>query len=362
VEVFDNWNKMTGQRESVYGQTYSYTTTENIDGQKTEISSGVATYEPAIGAEENPFRRPVNYIERTAPMAPVNYMFSEEPLAESFFPAPMIGYSRVKVRTIHTKAKSANGWEVTEFFTSRDFPTIVQHTLLEPGISKMKHETTSSIIRLNHQHYVTMSQGFRVELNDMNGKMKAQSSYAETDSLHPIAYSLNFYKTDNDKDQRKHLNNTVWVVDSANGHIDTAGQVGKDIEVMADLREQHSIANTRGFSPNVDVISPFFFPPGVLYLPSRVNLPQKEDTRFRSAAVVKIVQRYGILDSVVVMDKGSVVSTKNILYCFRGLTMSSTILSTTSTTPLTGLIAGWTWLIRISAQCFKPNRKRVVSS
>ncbi len=88
--------------------------------------------------------------------------------------------------------------------------------------------------------------------------MKAQSSYAETDSLHPIAYSLNFYRTDNDKDQRKHLNNTVWVVDSVNGHIDTAGQVGKDIEVMADLREQHSIANTRGFSPNVDVISPFF--------------------------------------------------------------------------------------------------------
>ncbi len=76
----------------------------------------------------------------------------------------------MKVRTIHTKAKSANGWEVTEFFTSRDFPTIVQHTLLEPGISKMKYETTSSIIRLNHKHYVTMSQGFRVELNDMNGK------------------------------------------------------------------------------------------------------------------------------------------------------------------------------------------------
>ncbi len=35
VEVFDNWNKMTGQRDQVYGQTYSYTTTENIDGQKT---------------------------------------------------------------------------------------------------------------------------------------------------------------------------------------------------------------------------------------------------------------------------------------------------------------------------------------
>ncbi len=47
-----------------------------------------------LAQKKTSFRRPVNYIERTAPMAPVNYMFSEEPLAESFFPAPMIGYGR----------------------------------------------------------------------------------------------------------------------------------------------------------------------------------------------------------------------------------------------------------------------------
>lgn len=313
VEVYDNWKKMTDTlKESVYGQTYTYTTTEKVDGQDVEMSSGVATYEPAIGGEENPFRQPIAYVERSAPMAPVNYMFSEEPLAESYFPGAMVGYSKVRVRTINAKARSANGWEETEFFTSRDFPTLVEHTLLEPGVSKMKYETTSNILRLNHKHYVTLSQGFKVELNDMNGKMKAQSSYAETDSIHPIAYSLNFYKTDNDKDQKKHLNNTVWAIDSVNGHIDTLATIGKDIEVMADLREQRSIANTRGFSPNVDII-PFFFPP-FLPLPSKINLPQKEDTRFRSAAMVKVVQRYGILDSVVVMDKGSVVSTKNMLY------------------------------------------------
>ncbi len=312
VEVYDNWKNMTTQKESVYGQTYSYTTTEKVDGRDVEISSGVATYEPAIGGEENPFRQPVSYVEQSAPMAPVNYMFSEEPLAESYFPAAMVGYSKVRVRTINAKARSANGWEETEFFTSRDYPTLVEHTLLEPGVSKMKYETTSNILRLNHKHYVTLSQGFKVELNDMNGKMKAQSSYAETDSVHPIAYSLNFYKTDNDKDQKKHLNNTVWAIDSVSGHIDTLATIGKDIEVMADLREQRSVANTRGFSPNIDII-PFWFPP-FIPIPSKVNLPQKEDTRFRSAAMVKIVQRYGILDSVVVMDKGSVVSTKNILY------------------------------------------------
>lgn len=313
VEIFDNWNKMTTQKESVYGQEYNYTTSEDVNGQKIITSSGVATYEPAIGGEENPFRRPINYTEKIAPMAPVNFMFSEEPIGETFFASPMIGYSKVRVRTINAKARSANGWEETEYFTSKDFPTIVEHTLLEPGTSKFKHETKSNILRLDHKNYVTLSQGFRIELNDMNGKMKAQSTYAETDSLHPIKYSLNFYKTDDDQVLQKHLNNKVWVVDSSNGHIDTAGQIGKDIEIMVDLREQRSQAYTKGFSPNVDVIAPFPFI-GALYLPSRINLPQKEDTRFRSAAVVKIVQRYGILDSVVVMDKGSIVSTKNILY------------------------------------------------
>lgn len=315
IEVYDNWKKMTNQKESVYGQQYSYTTTENVDGQELEISSGVATYEPVIGAEENPFRRPINYVEQTAPMAPVNFMFSEEPVGETFFSAPMVGYSKVRIRTINAKAKSANGWDESEFFTSRDYPTIVQHTLLEPGVSKIKYETVSHFLRFNHMHHVTLSQGFLIELNDMNGKMKAQSTYAETDSLNPTTYSLNFYKSDNDREVNKHLNNNVWVVDSVNGHIDTAGQVGKDIEIMTDLREQQSLAVTKGYSPNLDLISPFappFLP--VLPLVAKLILPQKEDTRFRSAAVVKIIQRYGILDSVVVMDKGSVVSTKNLLY------------------------------------------------
>ena len=48
--------------------------------------------------------------------------------------------------------------------------------------------------------------------------------------------------------------------------------------------------------------------------PSFWPLPQVEETKFHSAATVKIVQRYGILDSVVVIDKGSVVSTKNLVY------------------------------------------------
>ena len=71
--------------------------------------------------------------------------------------------------------------------------------------SKFKYETQSnffgSIIRIMSR----LSQGFKIELNDMNGKMKAQATYAETDSIHPMKYSLNFYNVEDDKALQKAL-------------------------------------------------------------------------------------------------------------------------------------------------------------
>lgn len=311
VELFDNWNKMTGQKESSYGQEYSYTTTEEINGQAITISSGVASYEPAIGNDENPFHEPISYAEKLAPLAPTNYMFVEEPVCESFFPSASVGYSKVTVRTINRKAKSANGWDETTFYTTKDFPTLVDYTVLDDYSKKRYNPKLSALLKINAKNYLTLSQGFRIQLNDMNGKMKSQASYAETDSLHPVKATYYYYKEDDPKSFQKHLNNVVPVVDSINGHINSKGIIGEDIEVMVDLREQSSKTTSQQFSPNVDLIPFFWFP---LPIPSFWPLPQVEQTRFRSAATVKVIQRYGILDSVVVIDKGSIVSTKNLIY------------------------------------------------
>ena len=54
--------------------------------------------------------------------------------------------------------------------------------------------------------------------------------------------------------------------------------------------------------------------PWPVIIPSLLNLYQHETDRFRSVALTKIIQRYGILDSVVHIDKGSKVSVKNLLY------------------------------------------------
>jgi hypothetical protein len=311
VELFDNWNSMTGQKEASYGQEYSYTTTEKVNGDTISISSGVASYEPSIGSDENPFREPISYAEKLAPLAPVNYLFVETPVGETFFPSASVGYSRVLVRTINRVAKSANGWDESNFYTSRDFPTLVDYSVLDDYSKKRYNPKLAALLKINAKNYITLSQGFKVELNDMNGKMKSQASYPETDSLHPVKASFYYYKVDNPTAFQKHLNNSVPVVDSLSGHVNQNAQIGKDIEVMVDMREQYSKTLSRQISPNIDFIPIAFF---IIPVPTVWPLPQTEYTRFRSAATVKIVQRYGIMDSVVIIDKGSTVSTKNLVY------------------------------------------------
>ncbi|HTN05685.1 DNRLRE domain-containing protein, partial [Agriterribacter sp.] len=323
VEVFDNWKQMTNQREASYGQDYSYTTSKIIARDTIVsgvrklikdtlvISSGVASYEPFIGGEENPFREPMEYEERASVLAPKNFMYTEKPLGESFYPSAMVGYSKVRVRTIHTKARSANGWQETEFYTTKEFPTLVDFTPLDGDSKKRYNPTLRNLLKLNAVQNITLSQGFKIELNDMNGKMKAQSNYSENDSANAIQYTRHFYKVDNEAVEQKHLNNKVWVVDSLNGKINTSGIIGLDIELMNDMREQYSFTHSKNHQANLDLIPFIWFPlPVITYFP----MFQKEENTFRSAATVKIVQRYGILDSMVVIDKGSIVSTKNLVF------------------------------------------------
>lgn len=321
VEIYDNWNAMTtrsasaGLKESVYGQVYTYTTTKQINGSPVTISSGVASYEPMLGAEENPFRQPIEYVDKVAPLAPANYMYTETPMCESFFPSPMVGYSKVRVRTINTKVKSANGWDETEFYTTKDFPTRVEFTPLDGDSKKRYNPKLRNLLKINAKQFVTVSQGFKIELNDMNGKIKSQASYPENDSVNPVHYMATYYKTDNSRAYNLHLNNRVWAADSASGHIDTAAEIGHEVEMMVDVRQQRSLTSTLNVSVNVDVVFPFIVPwVPFLVAPSVWAFPQKEDNRFRSIAVTKVVQRYGIVDSIVVRDKGSVVSTKNLVF------------------------------------------------
>jgi len=315
VLIYDNWKNMTGgakgKKETVYGQTYSYTTTRLVNGAPITISSGVASWEPAVGGEENPFHLPIEYLDKIAPLAPAAAQYTEEPLGETFFPGASIGYSKVRVRTIHAAGtRSANGFSETSFYTSYDFPTSWDWSLLDNDTKKRYKPLLQNFLRINAVNYLTMSQGFKVELNDMNGKLRSEATYAETDSANLISYTENFYKVDNQSVEFKHLDNRVTTIDPQ-GNIDTTATIGKDAELMADMREQTSTSIGANINVNVDL---FFAGAWPVILPSLLNLYQQERNQFRSAATMKVIQRYGILDSVVHIDKGSMVSSKNLLY------------------------------------------------
>jgi hypothetical protein len=311
IVTYDHWNAMTKQKESMYGQEYEYKTTKNIQGVETDISSGVASYEPMMGGEENPWRMPVEYEEQVAALAPTNLGYTEEPLGESFFPSASVGYSKVRVRTLNTKnRRSTNGFTETCHYTSYDFPTITDQTMLADSKKRFK-PGLANFLRINARHFLAISQGFKVELNDMNGKVKSTAAYAENDLKNPTVYTENYYRVDNQQATFKHLNNTVMAM-NPRGVIDTATSIGKDVELMMDMRQQRSVTNGINVNINGDLFS-FGIPP-VMFLPSWFNFAQREENIFRTVAATKIINRHGILDSVIAIDKGSKVVTRNLLY------------------------------------------------
>lgn len=311
ILIYDNWNAMTGKRETVYGQTYDYTTTQSVNGVPTAISSGVAAWEPGVGSEENPFHLPIEYVDQSSMLAPATAMYTEEPLGEAFYPGASVGYSNVRVRSIHSAGtRSANGFTETSFYTSYDFPTTWDWSMIDNNTKKRYKPFLSNFLRINAKNYLAISQGFKVELNDMNGKLRREAVYAATDTANLISLTENFYKVDNATVQFKHLKNSVTAIDPF-GNIDTAATIGKDAELMADMREQTTNTVGGNINVNVDLFSVSALP---LALPSLLNLYQHAVTQFRSAGMTKIIQRYGILDSVVHIDKGSLVSSKNLLY------------------------------------------------
>lgn len=312
ITIYDNWRQMTGgiEQEATYGQAYDYTTVKSMDGVETLISSGVASYEPQIGNDENPFRLPVEYEEQIAPLAPVNNMYSEFPLGEAFFPSPSVGYSKVRVHTIHHREiKSATGFEETEFYTTYDFPTRTEHTPLESR--KYNSESLLNLLNLYSKKALAFSQGFQVELNDMNGKIKGKASYPEDDPVHPLGYIRYYYKVEDEHAEHKRLSNTVATADPANGHINRQVQIGKEVELMADLRQQEFISQGASMEFNMDGFMIGIIP---VTIPMPWVMPHYEMNRYRSAAITKIVQRYGIPYKTMVYEKGSLVTTENLLY------------------------------------------------
>lgn len=307
IRVSDNWKAMSGAGEDfTFGEDYNYTTTTTINGEETTISSGVATYEPMIGNDENPFRQPITYTVKGAPLGLNDYSYMEAPLGENFFPAADVGYSRVTVNGVGADNKrNLDGFRVNEFYTAKDFPTLVDYVPINP--KPYKPNPILNFLKMKFKSGVVVSQGYTIEVNDMHGKKKKELLYKRGASG-PMSSTEYLYKTDNSAGGKRLQNDLMMLHPDGTLRNEKAGV---DVEVYTDMREQYT--QNIGGSLKFGMGSfPIAFFPGFYGFPG-VGFNQ-EYREFRSTSTVKLIQRSGIQYKVIKIENGSAINTEDIAW------------------------------------------------
>lgn len=306
---YDNWNQLVGgdAQNATYGKSYDYTMVDN--GGRGIISSGVASYEPQIGADENPFKEPNEYKVQNAsnwpPSDPIE-LYQEMPVGETFFPSASVGYSKVSVTSIHKEVgRSAQGQDIYEYYTAKDFPTYTVQT----GIKELAKENK---FRFKEQRVIlSVSQGYTVVLNDMHGKTKRVEHRAllpKNNKFQVISYQDYKYNTSGGG-----LNNQVDVLlyNKASNKIVKSSQVlGQEIDLTLDTREKVELTTNDAFFFS----SNGFYAVVPVYVPVPVPWNGEYRNEFRSVVTTKIVQQYGILREVQSFDEGAVTTVRNEAY------------------------------------------------
>lgn len=305
VTLNDNWETLTGNaahKDFVYGQEYDYTTTDEYGNT---ISSGVASYEPVLGGEENPFRQPV-YFSQKKLLVPDEDSYQEMPYGESYFPSPGVGYSKVTIKNVNASPGApmrphGTGKTIKEFYTARDFPTITRQTRL--WTKRFKPNAILRLLKTYSKDNMAASQGYVVELNDMHGKPKAEAVYAENkdEALSGVEYK---YK----QVSPNRLDNTIMTMNKDK----TIGEnmVGVECDMTVDFRQSKTNSHSGGLGGNLDAFLAFILP---IAIPVVLPTYSFEGVSFKSASVTKVINRYGILEKTVAYDLGSKVATENVM-------------------------------------------------
>ena len=309
VELSDNWDVMVSTDNSIYKQKYGQDYQYKLDDGS---SSGVATFEPNASAENalvEPFYpKNGNYGDRIASPKDMNYV--EKPFGENFYPSPTVTYSKVSVSNLKREdvstnkavRKHATGKVVTEHYTSFDFPTISSYTDL--NMANDKSNPVLSFLNILTIDHLTASQGFSIETNDMNGKIKSQKVYGEgqTTPISGVDYKYNL-------DQKGKLNNELVTINS-DGMIEK-NLLGVQYDVINDFNESNSKSYTMGFDGNLAAFIVGIFP---AFVPTILPKAAYHENVLKTAVTTKVIYRSGILKEKIAYDLGSRVSTENLAW------------------------------------------------
>lgn len=324
------------------GQVYDYTM-QTRDGKT--VSSGVASYEPVTGGEENVLRT-AKFHKQAIPFFTDNNLFFELPVNESYYPAPRVGYSKVTVTSLATadvQAKIAQnatpetymgiqttGRTVHEFYTAREFPLIAEATECQPfGKPSVIPLPFVGMVQISK---LTATQGYSIRLNDMHGKPKSVSTYAskkeggfQTEPITRVQYVYRSKPFSYEGESVWELDNLVEVLKDdpqmkANANQLSGGYdkaltekmlIGYEYDFFADFRKAVDEAGTGGLDFNVDIFGggPAQFP-----LPFPWPSFNFSHTSTRTAVTNKIISRAGILQETIATDGQSTVRTQNLVY------------------------------------------------
>lgn len=326
IVMHDDWgsNPNIDSYSNDVGIVYDYST--EYKGQT--ISSGVASYEPMIGGDENPFKR-AKFYPGTTPMRSDLNLFFEHPVNESYMPGASVGYRKVTVKSMATQevldgnlaaTVPTTGAAVHEFWTAKDFPTLVKETPIE-GKPFDLYLPVPFVGGLDI-HDFTASQGYSVVLNDMHGKPRKSSnfgmtatgsldseaiSWVEYDYADHVAYAgrENEFRT-----VRNRFPVLLGDVDPNDFRQSEYGEriIGQDHEFIVDMRETSTRNSGVGVAVNVDIVL-FGIPlPGVW-----PNLSYAR-SRARTAVTNKIIYRSGRVTGMTAFSEGSLIETRHLAY------------------------------------------------
>ncbi|PKP03367.1 MAG: hypothetical protein CVU11_08510 [Bacteroidetes bacterium HGW-Bacteroidetes-6] len=167
----------------LFGTEYLYI---NNDG----TCSGVASNEPAEGRDENVLidllvsRENQTWIQKA--IAGKDKSQFEGPIGQSVLPGPLVGYSRVVSRNIHS-GSSSPGFVVNEFYTWKDFP--FDYSFNTEDVKGKAFDNTSIEKKTDRLNMITgilnyivanvwATQGFRFVQYNISGSPKAITTYA----------------------------------------------------------------------------------------------------------------------------------------------------------------------------------------
>jgi hypothetical protein len=310
LEVSDTWQETKNGNEavSVYGQEYDY---RMPDG----TSSGVASYEPLIGGEEIPYRKPIRYSSPYFIFKNQN-LYMEEPVGESYYPGAGVGYSRVTVKSIENTnvSKRKEGKTVYEFYTTKDFPFVIIRTPMEQESFKPKFPIPF-IGNVSFNNYA-FSQAMEVNTNDMHGRAKSVATYNAFANLLdpqtlPVTKTDFMYNTVNPytPSGANHLNSEFDCL--FNDGIVRKAEMGATHENFIDMKQNSSVYMKQGLQTNLDLTFIAYVPVPVF---TAMPIIDYAESMFKSVVKMQVHSQTAVLMETRVFNEGSSVSTKNLMF------------------------------------------------